>query len=78
VQNLASVLADELATACDFLEAYQRLTCSDEVHSQPRKFLIPVEETLERLLASEDTDRNMQITIEDLGPKVWLQPNYLS
>jgi alpha,alpha-trehalase len=42
----------------------------DEQSSHPRKFLIPVEETLQRLLASEDTDSNMQITIEDLGPKV--------
>jgi hypothetical protein len=46
------------------------LTSIDEQSSQPRKFLIPVNETLERLLASEDTDRNEQITIEDLGPKV--------
>jgi alpha,alpha-trehalase len=42
----------------------------DESSSQPRRFLIPVEETLKRLLESEDTDKNEQITIEDLGPKV--------
>lgn len=36
----------------------------------PRKFIIPVEETLQRLLHREDTDQNMQITIEDMGPKV--------
>jgi neutral trehalase len=41
----------------------------DEQHT-PRKFLIPVDETLARLLASEDTDNNMQITIDDEGPKV--------
>jgi alpha,alpha-trehalase len=29
-----------------------------------------VEETLKRLLDREDTDKNMQITIEDMGPKV--------
>ncbi|KAJ6099572.1 hypothetical protein N7467_001107 [Penicillium canescens] len=42
----------------------------DEASGQPRKFLINVDETLEALLKQEDTDSNMQITIEDLGPKV--------
>lgn len=42
----------------------------DEQTLQPRKFLIPVKETLETLLAREDTDQNMQITIDDAGPKV--------
>jgi alpha,alpha-trehalase len=42
----------------------------DEPSGQPRKFLIKVDETLESLLKQEDTDQNMQITIEDLGPKV--------
>ncbi|KAF4768131.1 hypothetical protein HAV15_002436 [Penicillium sp. str.  len=42
----------------------------DEASGQPRKFLIEVEETLAALLKQEDTDQNMQITIEDLGPKV--------
>ena len=37
---------------------------------QPRKFLIPVDSTLQKLLAQEDADRNEQITIEDQGPKV--------
>ncbi|KAJ5125421.1 Neutral trehalase [Penicillium atrosanguineum] len=41
----------------------------DEASGQPRKFLIKVDETLESLLKQEDTDQNMQITIEDLGPK---------
>jgi alpha,alpha-trehalase len=36
----------------------------------PRKFIVPVEETLTRLLGREDTDGNNQITIEDMGPKV--------
>jgi len=43
---------------------------TDEQTLQPRKFLIPVKETLETLLAREDTDQNMQITIDDAGPKV--------
>jgi alpha,alpha-trehalase len=42
----------------------------DEVAIAPRKFLIDVDSTLESLLATEDTDGNMQITIEDAGPKV--------
>ncbi|KAJ5898899.1 Neutral trehalase [Penicillium taxi] len=42
----------------------------DESYGQPRKFLIEVDDTLETLLKQEDTDSNMQITIEDLGPKV--------
>ncbi|RMJ22065.1 Neutral trehalase [Aspergillus sp. HF37] len=41
----------------------------DESPAQPRKFLIDIDATLERLLEREDTDRNMQITIEDMGPK---------
>ena len=35
-----------------------------------RRFLIQVEATLQSLQLQEDTDRNMQITIEDAGPKV--------
>ncbi|KAF7165928.1 hypothetical protein CNMCM5623_009920 [Aspergillus felis] len=42
----------------------------DELSAQPRKFLIDVDTTLQSLLEREDTDRNMQITIEDVGPKV--------
>lgn len=43
----------------------------DEIPAQPRKFLIDVDATLHALLEREDTDRNMQITIEDVGPKVF-------
>ncbi|KAJ5569951.1 Neutral trehalase [Penicillium hispanicum] len=42
----------------------------DEATDHPRKFLIEVDETLNALLKQEDTDKNMQITIEDVGPKV--------
>ena len=38
--------------------------------AQPRKFLIDIDATLRSLLEREDTDKNMQITIEDAGPKV--------
>ncbi|KAI1972246.1 alpha,alpha-trehalase nth1 [Ophidiomyces ophidiicola] len=47
-----------------------RRSSHDEV-SHPRRFLIDVDATLEALLEREDTDRNMQITIEDEGPKVF-------
>ena len=42
----------------------------DEQPLKPRKFLINVDRTLQSLLEREDTDNNMQITIEDDGPKV--------
>lgn len=44
---------------------------SDETTLQTnRRFLIQVDPTLESLSKQEDTDGNMQITIEDHGPKV--------
>jgi alpha,alpha-trehalase len=46
------------------------LTASDEISLQPRRFKINVEETLQQLLAREDSDQNYQITIDDKGPKV--------
>ncbi|KAI1824601.1 glycoside hydrolase family 37 protein [Xylaria intraflava] len=43
----------------------------DEASRQhSRQFLIDVDQTLESLCSQEDTDHNMQITIEDVGPKV--------
>lgn len=36
----------------------------------PRQFIIQVDPTLQSLQSQEDTDGNMQITIEDDGPKV--------
>jgi len=39
------------------------------VGNAPRRYLINVDETLKTLLAREDTDHNIQITIEDTGPK---------
>lgn len=42
-----------------------------DANMRPRKFLIKnINETLQRLLESEDTDQNCQITIDDDGPKV--------
>lgn len=43
----------------------------DERWTAPRQFYIAsIDDTLEQLLQSEDTDHNYQITIEDTGPKV--------
>ncbi|KAM5513573.1 trehalase [Fusarium oxysporum f. sp. phaseoli] len=39
-------------------------------YTYPRRFLIQVDVVLESLQKQEDTDKNMQITIEDNGPKV--------
>lgn len=42
---------------------------ADAQGNAPRRFLIDVDETLTLLLSQEDTDGNVQITIEDTGPK---------
>ncbi|KAJ5116791.1 glycoside hydrolase family 37 protein [Penicillium angulare] len=34
-----------------------------------REFLVPVQETLQRLLSQEDTDNDFKITVDDKGPK---------
>ncbi|KAI9844690.1 MAG: alpha,alpha-trehalase nth1 [Sclerophora amabilis] len=44
---------------------------SDENHAYPRLFKVPIASTLDALLEQEDTDKNVQITIEDEGPKVF-------
>lgn len=41
-----------------------------DVQTRPRKFTVNVDATLNALLEREDTDNNMQITIEDEGLKV--------
>lgn len=45
----------------------------DEITYEPRRFVVAVDSTMKVLLDREDTDRNMQITIEDCGPKVQCQ-----
>ncbi|KAI1751676.1 glycoside hydrolase family 37 protein [Xylaria castorea] len=53
------------------LQSRHRRGSHDEAsRPQSRQFLIDVDHTLESLRAQEDTDDNMQITIEDTGPKV--------
>jgi alpha,alpha-trehalase len=42
-----------------------------------RRFKIDVEGTLKALSEQEDTDGNMQITIEDNGPKVTDTPGFV-
>jgi hypothetical protein len=37
----------------------------------PKKFLVPIQETLQNLLQQEDTDKDCKITVEDKGPKVY-------
>ncbi|RJE27240.1 Neutral trehalase [Aspergillus sclerotialis] len=54
----------------DVIDLPSRRGSHDETPVQPRKFLIDIDATLQALLEREDTDRNMQITIEDVGPKV--------
>ena len=44
----------------------------DEISMLPRRFVVDVQATLDTLQNQEDTDGNMQITIEDSGPKVSL------
>ncbi|KAK9478332.1 trehalase-domain-containing protein [Lipomyces japonicus] len=59
------------SVSSDFLKSIPRRRASQDAQSMtPRKFLVDVNNTLQALLESEDTDGNMQITIEDLGPKV--------
>lgn len=46
------------------------MTFLDEVVHGHRIFLIEVDGTIKKLLQQEDTDHNIQITIDDDGPKV--------
>ncbi|KAI0152928.1 glycoside hydrolase family 37 protein [Xylariaceae sp. FL1272] len=49
---------------------YRRGSHDEASRPHSRQFLIDVDHTIESLQAQEDTDNNMQITIEDAGPKV--------
>ncbi|KUI72899.1 Neutral trehalase [Cytospora mali] len=51
-------------------EPFRRGSHDESTIKQNRRFLIAVDATLESLQSQEDTDGNMQITIEDNGPKV--------
>ncbi len=52
-------------------EPFRRGSHDETTVHQSRRFLIDVDSTLENLQSQEDTDGNMQITIEDSGPKVF-------
>nr|POF01006.1 neutral trehalase [Quercus suber] len=45
------------------------IVASDVHGNAPRRYLIDVDDCLKTLLAREDTDHNIQITIDDSGPK---------
>ncbi|ODA83383.1 hypothetical protein RJ55_01897 [Drechmeria coniospora] len=51
-------------------EPHRRGSHDEKGTSDGRRFLIDVDATLQSLQDQEDTDGNMQITIEDNGPKV--------
>ncbi|KAK5987473.1 Cytosolic neutral trehalase [Cladobotryum mycophilum] len=51
-------------------DQFRRGSHDENTLDQNRRFLIQVDQTLEALKNQEDTDGNMQITIEDNGPKV--------
>jgi alpha,alpha-trehalase len=51
-------------------EPFRRGSHDERALEQGRRFLVDVEPTLKSLQEQEDTDQNMQITIEDSGPKV--------
>lgn len=68
-RTLSTSMEASAAPTIPELKNLRRRGSLDE-HKQPRKFLVDVDKTLNALLESEDTDRNMQITIEDTGPKV--------
>lgn len=42
----------------------------DIERSRDLEFVVYVDETLKQLIDREDTDKNVQITVEDKGPKV--------
>ena len=73
VQILAIGMSPEgpapVRTALLMLDGSQ-LTQLDDLPSSPRRYIIPVQQTLKELLEREDTDGDMQITIDDAGPKV--------
>lgn len=48
-----------------------RRSSHDDYAISPSQFLMHVERTIKELEEQEDTDGNFQITIEDLGPKVF-------
>ncbi|ORY65011.1 neutral trehalase [Pseudomassariella vexata] len=52
------------------VEPHRRGSHDESSRPHSRQFLVDVDHTLDSLAKQEDTDGNMQITIEDAGPKV--------
>lgn len=51
--------------------SFELIVCIDFKSGLPAtEFLVPIQETLERLLSQEDTDNDYKITVDDKGPKV--------
>ncbi|EDN10380.1 neutral trehalase [Histoplasma mississippiense (nom. inval.)] len=61
----------DLTDLRDFIGNVPSRRTSHDERVQSRKFIIDVDATLETLLEREDTDHNVQITIDDQGPKVF-------
>lgn len=59
-----------LCLLCRLQVMLTRAVSDESTLPHSRRFLIQVEPTLQSLQSQEDTDGNMQITIEDNGPKV--------
>jgi alpha,alpha-trehalase len=63
-------LAQQMDRSLALNEPHRRGSHDESSRQHTRQFLVDVDHTLESLQAQEDTDGNMQITIEDAGPKV--------
>ncbi|KXJ92068.1 trehalase-domain-containing protein [Microdochium bolleyi] len=73
-----SALARKMERALELNEPHRRGSHDESSRPHSRQFLVDVDTTLESLQAQEDTDGNMQITIEDAGPKVLSLPTAAS
>lgn len=72
IQDVVAWVRTTLLEERDFGDCALTTLIADPTSGNPRKFLVDVDATLEHLLEREDSDRNQQITIEDVGPKVCL------
>ncbi|RYP69649.1 hypothetical protein DL770_008194 [Monosporascus sp. CRB-9-2] len=63
-------LVHQMQRSMGLNEPHRRGSHDEASRPHARQFLVDVDHTLESLQEQEDTDRNMQITIEDAGPKV--------
>lgn len=73
-----SAMARRLEGALPVNKPHRRGSHDEASKPHARQFLVDVDTTLESLKKQEDTDNNMQITIEDDGPKVMSLPTAAS